>query len=573
MRSPIKALTIIFIYISLAPSYSQKLPDWDFQFPLDVNAFVSGSFGELRTGHFHSGIDFTTLGRTGLAVRSIDYGHVSRIVVSPVGYGKAIYIDHSNGYTSVYAHLNSFAPKIEAIITNLQYQKESFAIEEHFNPGEIVLKKGEIIAYSGNTGSSGGPHLHFEIRETQQQKPVNVQFFNLPIKDDVPPHIEAVCIYPLDKNSRINGKNTPLYLPAVKIQGSYFLKGNPPITASGTIGIGIETLDYLTGSWRKCGVYSISLNVDGKQWFESRLDGFLFSQTRYLNSHIDYGMKQKNGRTIQKSFLDENNKLEIYHVTPQQGRINMEAGSQKVIEYKISDAAGNLSRLEFKITGIPSPLNLESSIPLQPMTGARKPYHYKSNNFSVHFPANSFYTDVPSLFEVSPNNGTGIGNHFTVLDESIPVHNFFEISIPIPEENLNIKGLVGAKLNNKNGLVFAGGKRDDNRWIIRTRDPGVYCLAIDTIAPTLRVLQMPQGHNYTQRDAIRIEIKDNFSGINNYRCTINSNWALFEYDPKNKVLIGFFQRLRIRKGVKHALEVTATDQAGNTKVLKINFVY
>ena len=278
-------LTIaIFLCTSTIPSWGQKQLNWDFQFPLDIEAVISGSFGELRASHFHSGVDFTTQGKIGLPVYSVDYGHISRIVVSPVGYGKALYIDHPNGYTSVYAHVNDFAPKIETIVNNLQYQKETFAFEQYFKPGEIVVAKGELIAYSGNTGSSGGPHLHFEIRETEQQKPVNVHFLNLPVKDDIPPHIEAICIYPLDETSRVNGKSTPLYLQAVKTQGRYYIKGNPRITASGTIGLGIETLDYFTGSWRKCGVYSIVLKVDNKNWFESRLDAFLFSQTRYLNS-------------------------------------------------------------------------------------------------------------------------------------------------------------------------------------------------------------------------------------------------------------------------------------------------
>ncbi len=235
----------IILVLSIFNSIGQKKDEWDFQFPLGIEPVVSGSFGELRANHFHSGVDFATQGRIGLPVFAIDNGHISRIVISPVGYGKALYIEHSNGFTSVYAHLNDFAPKIESIITNLQYEKESFAIEQYFRPGEIVVKKGEVIAYSGNTGTSGGPHLHFEIRETEQQKPVNVHFFNLPVKDDVSPHIEAVCIYPLDDNSTVNGKNTPLYIPAVFSQGQFYLKGNPKIQA--ILGLGLKQLIILPG--------------------------------------------------------------------------------------------------------------------------------------------------------------------------------------------------------------------------------------------------------------------------------------------------------------------------------------
>lgn len=569
----IQYIAIIFLLLNVIHTGAQKKLDWDFHFPLDIAPVVSGSFGELRGAHFHSGVDFTTQGKIGLPVYAIDYGHVSRIVISPVGYGKALYIDHPNGYSSVYAHLHDFAPKIEAIISNLQYQKETFAIEQYFKPGEIVVKKGELIGLGGNSGSSGGPHLHFEIRETEQQKPINVHFFNLGVKDDVPPHIEAICIYPLDGNSRVNGKTTPLYIQAVKTQGGYALKGNPRITASGTIGVGIETLDYFTGSWRKCGVYSIILKVDGKEWFESRLDGFLFSQTRYLNSHIDFAMRHTTKRVIQKSFLDSNNQLEIYKVTPERGRLQMEEGLDKELHYEVRDAAENLSQLRFTIKGVQPQAVAESPAPFQPMLSATKSYSTEIEGFRVKFPANSFYTDVAANFKVSPNSGVGIGSTFSVLDATVPVHNFFEISMPIPEANRQQKGLTAARINSNNGLVFAGGKRDGNRWVINTRDPGIYCLAVDTIAPTLRLLQIPPDRNYAGRDAIRIDIRDNFSGIKDFRCTINGKWVLFEHDPKNNVLIGYFQKLRIEKGTRHALEVTATDQAGNTQTLKTSFVY
>jgi murein DD-endopeptidase MepM/ murein hydrolase activator NlpD len=573
MRRHFFIIYILLISTSLAPIFGQKQPIWDYRFPLDITAVISGSFGELRANHFHSGVDFATQGKTGLPIYAADDGHVSRIAVSPLGYGKALYIEHPNGYSTVYAHIHDFSPKIETIVNNLQYEKEAYAFDQYFKPGELVVKKGELIAYAGNSGSSGGPHLHFEIRETEQQKPVNPHFFNLPVKDDVPPHIEAICIYPLDENSRINGKNAPLYLPAIKNQGKYLLKGNPRIAASGTIGVGIETLDYFTGSWRKCGVYSTVLFLDGKNWFESKLDGFLFSQTRYLNSHIDYAMRQKNKKVIQKSFLDENNHLEIYKVTSEKGRIKMNDGDSKELRYDVADAAGNISKLSFTIHGAKIPVQHESSATYKPVLNASKTYSTEIDGFKVKFPANSFYTDVPASFKVSPNTGVGFGSHFSVLDPSIPIHNFFEVYLPIAKKHTNKKGLVGARLTNENGLVFAGGTRDGEKWVINTRDPGVYCLSADSIAPTIRLLQLPQNRNYAGRDAIRVELKDNFSGIKEFRCTINGSWALFEFDPKNNVIIGFFRKLRIEKGSKHALEITATDQAGNVQTLKTNFVY
>ncbi|HKL71560.1 MAG TPA: M23 family metallopeptidase, partial [Marinilabiliaceae bacterium] len=187
---------IAFLLVLGNTFYGGNYPDWDFRFPLDIETMVSGSFGELRGNHFHSGVDFTTQGKTGLPVYSIEDGYVSRIAVSPTGFGKALYIAHPNGYTSVYAHLESFSPSIEKVVLDFQYSQESFQINEYLQPGELTVKKGELIALSGNSGGSSGPHLHFEIRETSQQKPLNVHRFGLPIKDDKPPHIQSVSIYP-----------------------------------------------------------------------------------------------------------------------------------------------------------------------------------------------------------------------------------------------------------------------------------------------------------------------------------------------------------------------------------------
>jgi murein DD-endopeptidase MepM/ murein hydrolase activator NlpD len=571
-----KTFTIICTFLITLPIslISGKYPKWDYRFPLDIPAVISGSFGELRGGHFHSGVDFATQGKTGFPMFSIDHGYVSRISVSPVGFGKAVYINHPNGYTSVYAHCEWFSDKIEEVATNLQYEKESFAINEYFEAGEIPVRRGEIIAYSGNSGSSRGAHLHFEIRETTDQRPVNVHFFNLPVKDDVPPHIEAICIYPLDEHSLVNGKNEPLYLPAVFHSGRFHLRGNPSITASGTIGVGIEAIDYFTGSWRKCGVYSIQLDVDQQQWFRSQMDGFLFSQTRYLNSHIDFARRLKHNQVIQKSFLDINNQLDIYTTTPERGRVKMVPGASKQFQYQVKDAAGNRSELSFTIQGT-EPLRLAAlaNTPKTEKINPKKAWSTSISNFKVHFLENSFYTEIPANFELLPNNGTGIGKHFKVLDESIPVHQFFEITIPIPSEHLNNKNITGARIGANGRLIYTEGTRKGNNMVLRTRDAGIYCLTIDKTPPVLRLKSIPQNRNYSNRESIRLEMQDDFSGIASYRATINGEWMLFDYDPKNNELTGFFRNLRISKGSKHTLEVTAIDNSGNETSLKTDFTY
>ena len=572
-KSTHKLVSALLLWSLPLLMHGQAYPQWDFHFPLSNATFISGSFGELRGNHFHSGVDFTTQGRSGLPVKAIDEGYVARIAVSPVGFGKAIYINHPNGYTSVYAHCEGFSDSIEKIVTEMQYHKKSFSIDESFAVGKIPIERGQIIAFSGNSGSSGGPHLHFEIRETAAQKPINPHFFKLPVKDDISPIIQAVCIYPLDVNSLVNGKSAPLYLPAVFHSGQYHLKGNPGITASGQIGVGIETIDYSTDSWRKCGVYSIQLWLDGKEWFRSQIDGFFFHQTRYLNSHIDYAWKQKNRNIIQKSFVDENNQLEFYTTTAERGKIYIQPDQNHQLSYEVADTQGNRSLLAFNISGRPaSKTPAVKAAPELLKINPNNPYFISLDNYKAHFPANSFYTEVPAEFEVIPNSGKGIGSFFRVLNEEIPIHNFFEITLPIPEEAMGQSGLTGALVRNGK-LTHAGGRISGQNMIIRTREAGTYCLTTDVTPPSLRLLNMPSARNYGRREFIRIDIRDDFSGIASYQCSINGEWALFEYDPKNNTLTGYFKNLRIIKGSKHQLEVIATDNTGNQSILSTEFIY
>ncbi|MDR2928125.1 MAG: M23 family metallopeptidase [Cytophagaceae bacterium] len=562
--------TCLIPFLILNNITAQKKLDWDIVPPLKMKAVVTGSFGELRANHFHTGIDFGTQQTTGHPVYAIDAGSVSRVFVSPTGYGKAVYIDHDNGYTSVYCHLDGFAPVLQQLVTEMQYARESFAIDHYFKRGEVVFRKGDVVGRSGNSGSSGGPHLHFEIRETREQKPVNAHFLNIALNDSVAPHVEAICIYPLDDDGMVNGKATPLYLPVVLVNGTYQPKGNMAITASGSVGIGVETLDYYTDSWRKCGIYSVSLSANGELVFESRLDVLSFDHQRYINTHIDYARMKTTGKRIQKSFVDKNNLLQFYTTNSRRGAVAMVAGKTYDFRYNIVDPQGNRSVVTFKIAGQAKTGFLP---PFRPaVADASEPYMVATDGFQASFPANSFYTDVPALFSVEPNTGVGIGSHFRVLDETIPIHRNCEIIIPITDAHRSQKGLCGARVVNGK-IVYAGGKRSGNTMALQSREGGVYTLAADTVAPTVRLLNVPQGRNYSNRKEIRIEIKDNFSGIKNYHCLIDGAWQLFEYDAKNSVIIGFFDKMRIQKGIRHELKVTVTDNAGNKGYLKLHIVY
>lgn len=564
---------ILFLWLLVNTSYGGNYPDWNFRFPLDIETMVSGSFGELRGNHFHSGVDFTTQGKTGFPVYSIEDGYVSRIAVSPTGFGKALYIAHPNGYTSVYAHLESFSSTIEKVVLDFQYSQESFQINEYLQPGELNVKKGELIALSGNSGGSSGPHLHFEIRETSQQKPLNVHRFGLSIMDDKPPHIQSVSIYPLSENATINGKKSVLHLPVVFHSGRFHLKSNPTIEAFGSIGIGVETLDYYPNSWRKCGVYSIRLSNNDDLVFQSKVDGFLFSDTRYINSHLDYRNKMLMGKRIQKSFLDDNNQLDIYTTNKNRGVVNITSFSENNFEYKIADASDNLSFLSFKIVGA-SPTSTQkvfSATSTVEMISPQNSFQWEQDGYKIHFPANSFYTEVAPNFKVI--NASGLNSKIQILDNTIPIHSYFELSMPIPSSYTDQKGITVAYIDGRGRTSYVGGKIVDKHLVAKGREGGMYTFAVDTVAPTLRLKSSPANQDYSNRSSIKIHLSDDFSGIAEYKCTIDGKWVMFEYDPKNSELTGFFKYIPLDKGKRHELVVTATDQLSNSATLKSTFVY
>jgi len=287
----------------------KNIPEGYFKNPLDIELKLSGTFGELRSNHFHSGLDIKTNQRTGLKVYATAAGYVSRIKIERYGYGKAIYITHPNGYTSVYAHLSKLSPRIEKYLKKKQYAKESFEIQ--LFPGDLDLRvdQGEVVAYSGNSGGSGGPHLHFEIRDSAS-KPINPMMMGIEIPDSKKPLVKQVMAYPLDESSTINGKNKPTQLRLIPLKnGGYKTE---KLNAYGLIGIGVNTSDKQNGSNNQNGVYQITTSFNGSPNFEVCFDTYAFNETRYLNQMIDYGFFKENKSRISKLFIPPGSPLS-YH--------------------------------------------------------------------------------------------------------------------------------------------------------------------------------------------------------------------------------------------------------------------
>lgn len=567
-----RCFILLFFFLFTIYGSAQNSKNPDFHPPLKIKPVVSGSFGELRTNHFHSGLDLTTNGKQGYRVYCSDDGFVSRIKVSSTGYGKAIYIQHSNGYTTVYGHLQRFSKRIDSLVRHKQYEKQSYAVELFFKKNKLHMTKGEVIAFSGNSGSSGGPHLHYEVRNTDTQKPVDPLMFRNDVEDDVRPRIQGMKIYLIDSNTRIEGKFKSKYLQTVYYDKQFHPKGQNIIKASGKVGVGIQVLDYFSDSWRKCGVRSVELFVDSQRIYKSDISTFSFAETRYVNSLVDYAEKQRTGKVIQKSFVEPNNRLSIYHDLKQNGTINLKPGVKVNVKYIVKDATGNESVLTFALLGVSYPND-------EPAAGGEddmikkiawdKPFEFESNDICVKFNSRTFYTDVPFYFEVDNDSSEFLSPVYVIGNNEIPVHKYYDLEITIPdsidypEEKLLVAGVTA-----RGKPYYIGGTVKDGKISARVRGFGKFTLYLDTIAPDVRLHKAPAGYNYKSRKYIDVRISDNLSGIKNYNCYINDKWVLFEYDPKSSKLTGYKDYFPSISSGKKELKIEVTDNRGNVILKK-----
>lgn len=572
-RQYIFTFQLIFLLFASAIAAGQKnAPEWKYHFPLDIAPKVSGSFGEIRSNHFHSGLDITTHGKTGLPVYAADDGYVSRIAASPFGFGKAVYIDHPSGYTTVYAHLESFSNVLDSLVLALQYQQQSFTINEYLEPGTFRVKRGEVIAYSGNSGSSGGPHLHFEVRLSEGQKPVDPLSFPTPVKDDVRPHIAGIKLYPLSRGATINGEHQSKYLPVVFYDGAFHLKHNPKIQATGTIGVGVDVIDYFSNSWRKCGIHSIDLKVNNQETYAFVMNGFFFHDTRFVNSHIDYAEKMESGRTTQKSFVDPYNHVDLYNFNEERGKIRMEPGKNFFFSYEIRDIAGNRSSLQFNIEGdrfLSETTEIDSCALV---IDAGNSFFFEKNQHSVAIEPETFYEDIRGEISVRKSFISESGTVFSVLDKTIPVHKSFKVMFPL-SDSISLDGLCGAVLDGNLKPQFAGGEVQGEDFVMESRICGDFLLVRDTVAPVLYLRNQPFQNNYTNRSRMLVRLEDDFSGIARYDCFIDGQWALFEYDPGQNELICDFENVPFLEKGNHQILIEATDNAGNKEILETSFSY
>lgn len=571
MRKNLIILFLVFLGSHLSSQNDgSNLPQNYFGPPLDIPLVLAGNFAELRSNHFHAGIDIKTQGVEGKNVLASADGYVSRIKVQEGGYGRVIYIDHPNGYTTAYAHLQSFSKKIDRFVKEEQYHNESYTVDFYPKKNTIKVAKGEIIALSGNSGGSGGPHLHFEIRDTKSEAAQNVLLFNLPIKDNTAPIIKGISIYPLDDNAAVNGTISPTYISTVRKGKDYSIQSVPIV--QGKIGFGIETLDLMNGTSNRCGVYNIQLWVDNILVFEQETNEVAFEESRYINSHTDYLMHQSKHRWIHKSYVDPNNKLSIYKNLKQDGEVLFKKDSIHSVKYIVMDAYGNNASLNFDVRSKFAPSFLKKAMP---ENFAKTLAYHKYNEFQnesilVQFEKNSFYNDINFTYSSAPHAKERWSAVHSIHNDYAPLHTpmklFLKCSFPADVDPVT---LIAVRKTSSGHIRIHTGEYNNGYFNFESKYFGDFYIYHDNTAPTIKSLNIYNGKNIAKQRTISFKISDDLSGINTYNCYVDGKWILMEYDYKRN-LIEYLIDDKISPG-KHQLKLVVQDAVGNENMFECTF--
>jgi hypothetical protein len=567
-------LTITLLLLSLSQCLFAQLPasNQSFRSPLNLPFSFAGNFGELRPSHFHTGLDFRTQGQTGIPVYAAKDGYISRISVSPTGYGNVLYLRHADGNTTVYGHLERFIPTISEYVKERQYYTESFQVNLTLSPGDFDYKKGDLIAWSGNSGGSAGPHLHFEIRNTKTERALNPLFYIQGIKDNSPPKINAVYIYPLSENSHINGIQAKRRFETIVNQNGFRLKNSTIIETFGKIGFGIQAVDFYNGAGMKWGIYSASLLCDGKPVFGFQMNNLAFDQSRYANSLADYEELEINRRSIQRIFKQPGNELDIYEPNVNHGILDLEDGNEHNIEIIVSDAFKNKSSIQFKI------LSKKGQIPAKKIIPGKEFKYDVQNEFGndkirVNIPKGALYDNLIFVYSTNPKPSGCYSELQRVHLKTVPLQKPYSLSIKVNglPENLEDKALI-VSFNITNGQKIAIGGTYSRGWVSASPlEFGAFAVMVDTIPPSIIPLSIQEKKSLIENSKIRFKIDDNLSGIKSYRGEIDGKWVLFEYDAKSKLISHTFDKSRIVFGKMHHLSLIVTDNKDNRSEFKADF--
>lgn len=568
MRTWLSLLLGTLFLLSFTLDLPKKYPTNYFRSPVNTPIRLSGTFGELRPNHLHAGIDIK--GAIGQSLLAAAEGYVARIKVQEGGYGKVLYVNHPNGYTTVYAHMNKFRADIEDYVKSQQYKKEKFDIELFPPQGQFSFEKGEKIGEMGVTGRSFGPHLHFEIRDSKSEKPINPLLFGIDVKDNRRPRMHQLKVYTLNKKLETT---TTKSFSLVQKGGGYGIKGDTLYIEGWRVGFGLKVYDHMNGVSNWNGIYALHTSVNDAPVYNFEMETFSFGETRYLNAHLDYEEQVSKKSYINRCYSLPGNRLSIYNDKVNSGVVNLSQHKAQKVTMVAKDVEGNQTKLNFwikrKATGSSTKRAVYNYI-----LSYKEENVINNNAVKLRFPKGTFYENIYMRYQ---SEKSGRKNTFSSMhqihDYKTPVHKYFDLSIrpnTIPE-NLRKKAFI-AYYNKKNEVTSYGGKWENGFLKAKVRNLGNYCIMVDNTPPTIQPISFRS--DMRGRSKMTFKIKDNFDtsgrarGLR-YRATVDGKWILMEYDAKNDLLIHRFDG-HITSG-QHELKIVLTDDRGNRTIYERGF--
>ncbi|HMU09160.1 MAG TPA: M23 family metallopeptidase [Ferruginibacter sp.] len=554
-------LLMLTVYCSPAQIFpANNYPRGYFIWPLDLNPEMVANFGELRANHYHMGLDCRTAQKQNLPVYAVADGYIARIKIEPSGFGRAIYINHPNGFTTLYAHLNDFFPELESYVKEQQYKLKSWSVDLSLPPALFPVEKCRFIAYSGNTGASQGPHVHFEIRDTKTEKVLNPSLFGMPLPDTLAPAIYRLAVY--DRNLSTY-EQTPKLYPLKKLNGIYIT--NPPVieVTSDKVSFGITASDRCNGSANSNGIYEAVLYENGIPATGFQMDNIGYDETRYLNAHIDYRLRSSGGPYIQHLSQLPGYKNGIYKNSGNDV-MALNDSSTRPMRITVKDADGNSSDLVFEIK---RNIAAEAKKEIAPLADNDRQWFapgllnvFENDNILFYLPPNCLYDSFRFVYSESiPKQGYPV---YQLHNTTIPLHSYFPVSIK------TTVSLPGKMVMHR----FANGRHDyakadpvktgkEEGWFrAYFREFGSFQMMIDTIPPVIAPIGFKNGMKGNKLKQLVFAVTDNTEEVKNFTATLDGNWLRFSNDKGRRFVYSFDEMCAPGE---HELKIIAEDQVGN----------
>jgi len=535
--------------------------------PVDHTMKLSGSFGELRTNHFHSGIDIKSKkGAVGDTIRAAADGYISRIKLMRGSYGKVLYIDHPNGYTTVYAHMQRFAPEVEAYIRTRQREAQSYEVDVYPSKDKLIFRQGQYLGHLGNTGRSYGPHLHFEIRNTKTEMPQNPYLHGIGPDDNKSPLLYAVAAQGFDRSllpisSEVN------YVNETKTKGTYGPTHTFKIPAW-RAAMSIQAFDQMDGSSNKNGVYKLKMYVDDTLHFESIIDSVYWDETKYINSYIEYADKKEANRTMIRCYRQKANELQVYSNLKNNGFFKIFQNKARLVRFEAIDFYGNTSSYECKVLRSEMEAISDKTVSFSKVITYDKDYDFKLGVSHLLFPKGA--TDNTLLLKYD-QEWSGNLVKLEIGKSSQPLFKRVQVTLPISHITPYLREKAVFVYSSGGSPTSFGGHIEGDSLTVNIDKLGKYELTIDTLGPEITPLEYKK--NAQDRADFKFRLKDNFSTRGaakdvQFNVYIDDIWTICYLKAMGDILTIPLED--VSKG-DHKLFIIATDHSGNSTKWKGRF--